>query len=310
MPRFSVIIPLYNKENFIKKTIESVLSQEYQDFEIIVVHDCSTDGSLDKVKEVLDKRISIVEHLNNKGLSASRNTGIANAQADFIAFLDADDTWKPYYLVTINQLIESYPEAHLYATTYEVLLRHGKIIQYPFHFNFDETGIVDNFFERNLHQSFYYPSCLCVNKAVFAKIGTYNEAITFSEDVDFNIRAHSQFRMAFSNTVCVQYLQDSENQITQGSLHGKVLPNYNYYEQSFPERKDIKRYLDFQRYTKAKKYKLSKDTVGFEKMRKEIDSKNLNWKQNLLLRLPNRVLQIITKIKYWLQQQGINLTTY
>ena len=98
MPRFSVVIPLYNKENFIEKTMHSLLNQTYLDFEILVVNDCSTDASAAIVKRFDDRRIQIIQHPINKGLSASRNTGIRSAKASYVAFLDADDLWKPLKL--------------------------------------------------------------------------------------------------------------------------------------------------------------------------------------------------------------------
>ena len=76
MPRFSVVIPLYNKENFIENTIQSLLNQTFSDFEVLVVNDCSTDTSEQLVARFDDPRINIIQHSVNKGLSASRNTGI------------------------------------------------------------------------------------------------------------------------------------------------------------------------------------------------------------------------------------------
>ena len=73
---FSVVIPLYNKEAFVAKTLNSVLNQTYQNFEVIIVNDCSTDNSLNVVQKIDDSRFKIIKHNENKGLSASRNTGI------------------------------------------------------------------------------------------------------------------------------------------------------------------------------------------------------------------------------------------
>ena len=98
---FSVVIPLYNKEAYVAKTLNSVLNQTYRNFEVIIVNDCSTDNSLDVVKAARDHRIKIIEHSENKGLSASRNTGINAATHLYIAFLDADDYWDSTYLETI-----------------------------------------------------------------------------------------------------------------------------------------------------------------------------------------------------------------
>ena len=95
MAFFSIIIPLFNKENFILNTLQSVFNQSFTDYEIIIVDDCSTDNSLKIVMENSSDKVKIVRHEINKGLSATRNTGIKNATAKYIAFLDADDLWKP-----------------------------------------------------------------------------------------------------------------------------------------------------------------------------------------------------------------------
>ena len=94
---FSVVIPLYNKEAYVSKTLNSVLNQTYQNFEVILVNDCSNDNSLDVIQGIHDQRIKIIEHSENKGLSASRNTGINAATHPYIAFLDADDYWDSTY---------------------------------------------------------------------------------------------------------------------------------------------------------------------------------------------------------------------
>ncbi len=95
MTTFSVVIPMYNVQLFIEQAIESVLAQEFCDFELIVVDDCSTDRSLAIVQQYDDPRIKIIRHPHNKGLAAARNTGILASCGEFIAFLDSDDAWRP-----------------------------------------------------------------------------------------------------------------------------------------------------------------------------------------------------------------------
>ena len=108
MAFFSVIIPLYNKENHIENTLKSVLNQTFQDFEIIIIEDCSTDDSKKKAESFLFEKIKIIQHEKNKGLSASRNTGIENSNSSFLAFLDADDIWHKNYLEKIFELIQNH----------------------------------------------------------------------------------------------------------------------------------------------------------------------------------------------------------
>jgi len=93
----SIIVPFYNAENYIKETIGSVLAQTYQQFEILLINDGSTDNSSSIVKTIMDDRIHLVEH-ENQGVSSSRNKGIAIAKGEFIVFLDADDLLHPSFL--------------------------------------------------------------------------------------------------------------------------------------------------------------------------------------------------------------------
>lgn len=94
-PLISIVIPMYNAEAYVIDTINSVLKQSYQGFEIIVVDNCSTDTSRTLVKNIEDSRISLIElDYNSGGPARPRNIGIENAKGDYIAFLDADDVWK------------------------------------------------------------------------------------------------------------------------------------------------------------------------------------------------------------------------
>lgn len=311
MPKFTIVIPLYNKENYIKNTLQSVIEQTFEDFEILIINDCSTDRSLEKAKRVSDKRIKIIAHEQNKGLSAARNTGIKAAKANYIAFLDADDLWKPTFLEKINFLTEKYPQANLFATNYEVLLENQKtrIYQYKF-LQIEKDGIVSNFYEVSRNQSIYNHSCFCLAKKVFNEIGYYAEEISYGEDIDFMIRAHANNTMAYYNEPLSIYRLESENQITQSGINGKILPDYDYYETFFKDRSDIKKYIDFYRYTIAKQYKVSGDSENFQKYFKKIDSSNLTWKQHLLLKLPRAVLIAINRVKQFFLRLGINFTSY
>ena len=97
----SVIIPLYNKEQIIEKCIQSVLTQDYNDFEVVVVNDGSTDRSAEIVKRIDDSRVRLIEQ-ENGGPSKARNTGVKNAKGEWIVFLDADDEFlSPTNIINI-----------------------------------------------------------------------------------------------------------------------------------------------------------------------------------------------------------------
>ena len=94
---FTVVIPLYNKANYIEKAINSVLNQTFTEFEIIVVNDGSTDESLEKIGHFKDARLKIINQ-ENAGVSTARNNGVKEAKYDYVAFLVADDWWDEHFL--------------------------------------------------------------------------------------------------------------------------------------------------------------------------------------------------------------------
>lgn len=110
MVTISVIIPTYNRSDVISRAIESVLTQTFPDFELLIIDDCSTDNTKQIVNRFDDPRVCYFRHDMNQGGSAARNTGIDHAEGDYIAFLDSDDEWFPRKLERQVNYLESLPE--------------------------------------------------------------------------------------------------------------------------------------------------------------------------------------------------------
>lgn len=110
-------MPVYNGADTIMDSIQSVINQEYTDWELIVVNDGSTDGTSSIVKSVNDSRIKLVEIVNG-GVSTARNTGIGYSVGRFVCFLDADDIWYPAFLSSIYEMYSNYPLHKIFATNY------------------------------------------------------------------------------------------------------------------------------------------------------------------------------------------------
>lgn len=108
VPRVSVIIPLYNKEDTIERAIDSILKQSYTDFEIIIVDDGSTDKSLEIVKTYVDNSIVRIIEQENAGPGAARNRGIVASRSELVSFLDADDEWLPDFLINAIDLFDAH----------------------------------------------------------------------------------------------------------------------------------------------------------------------------------------------------------
>ena len=113
MTEVSVILPAYNEAEVIDRAIESVRTQTFEDFELIVVDDCSDDGTVDIASSYEDSRIEVVEHSNNRGGGAARNTGIMNAEGRYFAFIDADDEWYERKLEVQYEHLSSMDDSHV-----------------------------------------------------------------------------------------------------------------------------------------------------------------------------------------------------
>lgn len=196
----SIVIPLYNKELSIGYTLQTVLTQTYQDFEIIIVNDGSTDHSVEEVAKVTDPRIRLI-HQSNAGVSAARNRGIEEAKGEYIAFLDADDEWKPDYLKTQYELTQKYPECSVFTCNYEFKDSQGKITptiirKLPFK---DEDGILSNYFEvASCSHPPLWTSAVMVKKSAIQSIGVFPVGIKSGEDLLTWARLACKYSIAYT----------------------------------------------------------------------------------------------------------------
>jgi len=212
MIRFSVIIPLYNKANYVRKTIESVLSQTFRDFEIIIINDGSTDNSLAVVNEINDDRIHIFSK-ENGGVSAARNFGIEKALYEYITFLDADDLWLPDYLETIKGMIEQYPKEGVFTTSYTL---HDNISRKDLlltNLPKGKTILVENFCKSLLTNKIggFCTNTICVKKALFCTAGGFREGIRRGEDLDMWLRLSLVSPIVWKNDTKAMYILMTEN---------------------------------------------------------------------------------------------------
>lgn len=105
-PTVSIIIPTYNRSQLIARAVKSVLNQTYQNFELIIIDDGSTDNTRELVTSFNDERIRYIRHEENKGEAAARNTGLKAARCDYIAYQDSDDEWLPEKLARQIELLQ------------------------------------------------------------------------------------------------------------------------------------------------------------------------------------------------------------
>ncbi|MCM3409749.1 glycosyltransferase family 2 protein [Metabacillus litoralis] len=208
----TVVIPLYNKEHYIKRAVQSVLSQTIQTFEIVIIDDGSTDNSYNKVAEIGDPRIRVIQQ-KNAGASAARNRGIEEAKTDLIAFLDADDEWKPTFLETVFRLIEKYPVAGAYATAYQIILKNGRKIT-PIIESIPKTpweGLIRQYSKCVLRDLPVISSGVIVPKKTFEKVGLFAINHHHGEDQDMWFRISIHDHIAYSHTNQVTYYRGLPN---------------------------------------------------------------------------------------------------
>ena len=130
VPKYSIVIPMYNRENLISRALNSCLQQEYADFEIIVIDDCSTDNSINVVKGFQDSRINLVRHEKNMGVGPARNTGADNSKGTWIIWLDSDDELLVGALQLINKHIATV-EQNIFRLAFMYQLDNGEISPSP-----------------------------------------------------------------------------------------------------------------------------------------------------------------------------------
>lgn len=205
---FSIIIPLYNKEASIAQTLDSVMAQECQDFEVVVVDDGSTDGGAAVVENYGDPRIRLVRQ-ENAGVSAARNRGIEEAKGEYVAFLDADDVWMPRFLSEIVALQREFPQCRAQATNYVFNSNGVKsptiLRKVPFS---GERGVLVNYFEvASCSHPPVWTSAVCIERRLLLEIGGFPVGINSGEDLLTWARVAVRTDWAYSMKEMAQYNQ-------------------------------------------------------------------------------------------------------
>ena len=192
-PTVSVVIPTYNRVHCLPRSLESVLRQTFEDIEVIVVDDCSTDDTQAYLKSIADPRLRILRHEVNKGGSAARNTGIAAARAELIAFQDSDDEW----LVTkLARQMEEYRKVNSpeYGAVYCGKVTYGEAgfrrygPRTVYYAPGPERNASGDILQELLHQAMVSTQTLLVRKDLLDRIGGFDETLKLGQDWDLTTR--------------------------------------------------------------------------------------------------------------------------
>jgi glycosyltransferase involved in cell wall biosynthesis len=180
-PEVSVIIPTYNRAWVLKEAIDSVLAQEFRDFELIVVDDGSTDNT-PQILESYAQDLTVIRQ-PNRGVSAARNRGIVAANGRLISFLDSDDLWLPRKLSSQVNFFNSNPEAVINQTE-EIWIRNGVRVN-PKTRHHKPSGMI---FEQSLALCLVSPSAVMMKRSLFDAVGLFDEDLPACEDYDLWLR--------------------------------------------------------------------------------------------------------------------------
>lgn len=248
--KYSVIVPLYNKEEYVEKTIMSLFAQTIGDYEVIVVDDGSTDNSYAVACRVAEGHAQCrVLRQDNAGVAAARNKGAQLAEGEYLCFLDADDWWEPTFLEGIEKLTTTCPDAGMYATGY-YLVKNGRRRVAP-------IGVDEGFRSGYINYCQTYARTLCmpvtsssvaIPRQVFYDFGGFKSGILLGEDFDLWIRIALKYPVALINRPLANYFQDiSPSRRATRRLHNPaqhMLWNLDYLEDEEASNPDYKLLID------------------------------------------------------------------
>ena len=240
----SIVIPLYNKEYSISRTIDTVLNQSYSDFELIVVNDGSTDSSLQVVQKIDDPRIRIIDKIN-KRVSSARNTGINVAKSQYVALIDGDDIWDSTCLQTLVDMVRDFPDAGMWGVNYAYVIE-GKLYPRNQAYAPNFRGYVENYFSNFKGDSFCSSSVM-INKEIATLVGLFDERMRYTEDLDLWYRIILNYPVCFNKEVHAFYNWDAENRAEKDrNKHFDIHYRWDYYIDKYED--EFKRHPSFARF--------------------------------------------------------------
>ena len=309
---FSIVIPLYNKQDSIVATLQSVLAQTYKNYEVIVVDDGSTDDSARVVKEFIDaSRLSPLAFRlisqPNGGVSSARNRGIQEAKYEYIALLDGDDLWDEHYLEEQVKLIQDFPEAKMWGINFAETSRGEMLRKLPTGLPDGYRGYVENYFQMSERVSdLFHSSAVVIQKKAFEGVGYFDERIKYAEDCDMWFRIIATYPVAFYDRMLVYYRQDSENR----ALHRKIslkdyLPFYVDKYRAYKDNKIFYAWINRWSANIIRRY-------YFDSKRKQVDDAKfavnkldysvIPYKYKLLFKTPYHIAAVLNNFDKWYHQ--------
>lgn len=228
IPKISVVIPLYNKQSHIIDCINSVLAQSFPASEIIIVNDGSTDKGMEAIYDEdfnTNTEIRLLSQ-SNQGVSVARNNGVTAARHKYIAFLDADDIWLPFFLEEMVNLLKRFPNTGFYTSKYQCVTTDEQYYDANIDMeaievnNFDPNGmLIDNYFEIAAQGDLpFMISSSMIYKPLFEELQGFPVGEAIGEDQDLFAKVALQGPIAYSPNINILYSIDAENKATQNNV--------------------------------------------------------------------------------------------
>ena len=204
----SVIIPVYNREHLILNSIESVLSQSYQNIELIIIDDASTDGTEFAVRGVDDGRVKYYKQNNNKGPSAARNLGVQKANGELIAFLDSDDEW---YLNKIEKQVNIFAELD---DDFAAVFCNYETIDFKTKEKLGEriikVDVCENFRSGSQFET-PSPCTMLIKTEAYKNVNGYDERLKANEDTELAIKLCKRYKLYLQDDTLVRVTRNHES---------------------------------------------------------------------------------------------------
>ena len=245
MPCCSIIIPAYNAIKYLPDTLESVLKQTFTDFEILIINDGSSDNVVEWFTNITDPGIKLISQ-SNQGVSAARNTGIAEAKGEYIAFLDADDLWSPTKLEKQLQCFANNPSLGLVHTAMTLVDEKGNSLGRTFTSNVEGDAL-----KLLLENNTIVTSSVIVRRNCLTTVGEFNINLNSSEDWELWVRIASRYPIGLIKEPLVFYRQHPENTTKNWQMLEQDLYSIEQVFQSVPQELS---YLKNRTYANAKIY--------------------------------------------------------
>ena len=226
-PVLSIIMPLYNSERFIGQAIQSILTQSFKDFELIIIDDASSDGSLDIVKEFKDSRIRILRNEKNQGISFTRNKGLNVASGRFIAPFDSDDVAMPDKFEKQVRFLESHPGYGMIGSWARLIDQNGNFLKKRWKLQAKPEAIAAILLFRN-----YFCHSSIVMRCEAIPFGGYDERLQLDEDYKMWIEIARKWKVWNLQEYLLHYRVHSDS-ITRKDHISVSLYDHKIYKENF-----------------------------------------------------------------------------